>query len=893
MFDLETAMAAWRHSLEHNRAFDVDDVDELERHVRDQVAALVRQGRSEHDAFTRALSELGPHGEFEDEYRKVYWGKRRRRREVFREVALRIAMLKNYLKIALRTLRKQKGYALINVVGLTVGLACFILISLFVRFELSYDSFHAKADRIYRIVKEDPGNYYLGTNRFAVTSAPIVQALIDEFPEVEYAVQIEPQEVLFRLKDSRFYEYGLYATRHFFDVFSFELLQGDPRTALAEPGSVILTESLARKYFGAADPMGRTLQHVRGSDEGPVTVTGVAADSPPNSHLTFDYLLSMTTSSSYRRLLETDHWDSNNFRTYVSLHPGYDLPEFEAKLVALAQKYLGRYDYYQKNPDRISIYYPQALTDIHLHSHLNFELRANGDITYVYLFSAIGLLILLLASINYMNLATARSAMRAKEVGVRKVMGARRVQLVGQFMGEAVILSTVALGIALVLAFALRPVFNTLTAREMSMGWSDHPGFWLALVGLGLGVGLLSGSYPALMMSGFKPVGVMKGVLHRTTGKPALRNVLVVAQFTVTTALIVGTLVINRQLQYIQTANTGVDRDHVVSIEIQDRDVREQYAAVSDALMQHPNVLGVTGAWRSPTQIASQSGATSWESAEEGDHISVYHTPVQHGFVDLFGIELVEGRDFSQSVTADERQGMLINETMARQLGWETAVGKWFDFQGRELRIIGVMKDFNFLSFHQPMAPLALYLAREGDISSVFAKVRPERMQETIAHLEATMETFSPAYPFEYEFLDDAYDNMYQTEVRLGSLFSYFTVLALLIACLGLVGLAAFTSSRRTKEIGVRKVLGASMADVLVLLSKDFVKLVVLAVVLAAPPAYFAMRHWLEGFAYRIEVGPGILLLAGGMALAVALLTVSYQAIRAAVADPVSSLRYE
>jgi putative ABC transport system permease protein len=892
-FDLEKAIAAWRRPFEHNRAFSGEDTEELEGSLRDRVAALVETGLTEEAAFRTAVGRMGAYGTAEAEYRKVYWGKLQRQHQLKNELQWRLSMLKNYLKIALRNLGKQKGYTFINVAGLAVGLACFILISLFVRFELSYDRFHENSDRIFRIVKEDPGNYYLGTNLSAITPAPIVPALLNEFPEVEYAVQIQSSNILFRKASNYFSERGVYVTQHFFDVFSFALLEGDTHTALAAPGSVVLTTSMARKYFGTMDPMGQTLTYVQGGNEGTLTVTGVVADPPPNSHFTFTYLVSMTTSDGYRAMLGEDDWGSNGFYTYVSLHPGYDLSAFKANLVVFAQKYLPRFSYYQENPERISIYFPQALTDIHLHSHLNFESWPNGDIKYLYIFSAIGLLILLIACINYMNLATARSVMRAKEVGVRKVMGAHRVQLVGQFLGEATILSVIALSLALLLVWALLPAFNVLTARQISLAWTQQSGFWLVVVGLSLAVGLLAGSYPALMLSGYKPVGVLKGMLQHRRDKPTLRNVLVVTQFAVTTALIVGTITIYQQLHYIRTANTGVDRDHIVSIPIEDPAVRGQYEALKEALAQDPGILGITAARLNPTAIGAQKGATSWEGAEEGEHISVYHTDVQYGFVEMFGIELVEGRDFSETVTADAREGLLINETMARQLGWETAVGKWFNFNGREYRVIGVIKDFNFLSFRQAMAPLALYLGERGTASRLLVKVRPEQIQTTLALLQQTMVKFSPAYPFNYEFLDDAHNNMYKTDVRLGGLVSYFTGLALFIACLGLFGLVAFTATQRTKEIGVRKVLGASLADILGLLSKDFLKLVGLAFVLAAPLAYFVMQRWLEDFAYHIEVGPGLFLLAGGLTLLIALLTIGYQAVKAALADPVKSLRYE
>ena len=890
MFDLEKALASWRHSLVYHRAFMTEDLDELERHVRDQVSALVKEGIAEKEAFRRALQEMGGYGAVETEYRKVFWSKRRRRRQLSHELLWRLSMLKNYFKIAFRNFKKQKGYAVINIVGLAVGLACFILISLFVQFELSYDTFHDKADRIYRIAKEDPGNYYLGTNRFAVTPAPLVKALMEEFPEVEHATQIDQTYRLLEYEDKRFYEEGIYATEHFFDVFTFPLLQGDPRTALVEPNSIILTESLARKYFGEANPMGQSLTTIQANDKVEMKVVGIAKDVPANSHLTFDYLISMSSSRGYARYI--DHWDSNNYLTYASLRPDHSLPDFVAKLPALARKYLSQRPYFQEHPEAIYIYFPQALTDIHLRSHLNFEFGVNGDIKYVYLFSAIGLLILLIACINYMNLATARSVTRAREVGVRKVIGAHRAQLVRQFMGEAIILSGLALLVAVTLVQLLLPTFNTLTARHMVLDMAHTGGLLATLLFLGLGVGILAGSYPAFMMSAFHPVRVMKGVLQRRTSKTTLRNVLVVVQFAVTVTLIVGTLVVQQQLRYIQRANTGIDRAHVVSIWIQDEAVRGQYAALKQTLQNHPNVLGVTASRHDPTRISSQSGTRQWEGAEEGQHISVYHTSIHHDYIDLFDIELVEGRDFSEAMATDERKGMLINETMARRLGWDTAVGKWLNLNRHEARVIGVMKDFNFQSFHQEIAPLALYLDTEW-FSRVLVKVRPDEMRETIAFLDKTMAEFSPAYPFEYHFLDDAYNRMYQTETRLGSLFSYFTSLALAIACLGLLGLATFTASQRTKEIGVRKVLGASVGSIVALLSKDFLRLVGLAFIVAVPPAYFTMQHWLDGFAYRIELSWGIFLIAGLTALGVALSTVSYQSIKAALADPVKSLRYE
>jgi putative ABC transport system permease protein len=799
-------------------------------------------------------------------------------------------MLKNYLKIAWRNLWKQKGYASINIFGLAIGLTCFLLIILFVRFELSYDTFHKKADRIYRIAKEDPGNYYFGSNQFAITPAPLASTLMEAFPEVEYATQIEWLNLLLEHGEKRFYENGIYATEHFFHVFSFSLLQGNPHTALKAPNSIILTESLARKYFGDADPVGQSLSVGYSNRKVPMKITGVVADAPANSHFSFDYLIAMSSSEAYARNL--GQWDDNNYFTYAALRPGYSLPVFKTKLAALPQQYLRQYDHYQKHPEEISTFFPQALTDIHLHSHVNFEFGVNGDIKYVYMFSVIGLLILLIACINYMNLVTARSALRAREVGVRKAMGAGRLQLVKQFLGESIIPAVLATLLAIVLMKLLLPVFNMLTQRQLILDITRDTGILAILLLIGFCVGVLAGSYPAFVMSAFQPVTVIKSGLQRNHGNATLRNLLVVVQFTITVPLIIATIVVQKQLHYIHSSDTGINRDHIISIPVRDRTATERFAVLKQNLLQHPNVLGVTASLQPPTRIAQQSDIREWEGAAEGQQVSAYNMGVEHDFIDMMGIKLVEGRNFSTSFTTDEGEAMLINETLARQLGWKTAVGKWFHLNGRKGRIAGVMKDFNFQSFHEKIAPLALFVDPRH-YATLLVKVRPEEMQKTIAFLEKTMTGFSPGYPFDYQFLDDAYDRMYQTETRLGSLFSYFTTVALVIACLGLLGLAAFTASQRTKEIGIRKVMGASVTSIVAMLSKDYLKQVFIGFLIAVPIAWWAMNNWLKDFAYRIEVQWWMFALAGLLAVVISLLTVSFQSVKAALTNPVKSLRSE
>ncbi|MEM8602162.1 MAG: FtsX-like permease family protein, partial [Bacteroidota bacterium] len=540
-------------------------------------------------------------------------------------------------------------------------------------------------------------------------------------------------------------------------------------------------------------------------------------------------------------------------------------------------------------PERLTVFFTQPLTDLHLRSDLNFELGPGGSERYVWLVAALGVLILLLACVNYTNLATARGATRAQEVGVRKAVGAGQAQLAGQFLAEALLVTFIALGLAVALAQIALPAFNNLVARDLSLAVSETPILWGLLFMVGLGVGVLAGGYPSLVLARLRPAQAMRG--SGPAGSQRLRNSLVIGQFAVTTALLAGTLVVQQQVRYVQTANTGLDRAQVVSIPLEDRDTVRQYDALKTALQQHPGVLAVTASQHSPTRIVGQSGMTKWEGAEEDERVGVYNSAVRPGFVDVFGLEIVEGRDFVDGREADEG-GTLINETLARALGWETAVGRWIDVHGFPMPVIGVVKDFNFLSFRQPVAPLALY--NNGNwVYRLLVKVDPAQVPETLAHLKATMTTVAPAYPFTYEFVDDAYARMYADDVRLGQLFGVLTALAVLVAMLGLVGLAAFTTARRTKEIGIRKVLGATVTQILVLLTADVAKLVALAFVLAAPVAYLGLRRWLDGFVYRVDLGPGLFLGAGLLALTIALVAVGLQALRAATADPVRSLRYE
>lgn len=793
-------------------------------------------------------------------------------------------MLRNYLTIALRNLSKQKLYTFVNIFGLTLGLACFILILRYVQYELNFDTFHEKADQIHRVVQRQPGNVYLGSDHFAVTPAPLASALVREFPEVPVATTINRHSTLISLGDQHFYEDGLWGDAHLFDVFTFPMLQGNPSTALIEPNSIVLTVSLAEKIFGDEEPMGQTL--LRQNSE-TYTVTGVIEDVPDYSHFTFTFVTSLVSQEYYVRNLNDNVWNNNSWYTYFVLQEGVDVAQLQNKMPLFVRKYLLDED---DEEDELNQYYIQALREIHLYSHTNFEIAANNDIKYIYMFSAIAVVILLLACVNYMNLAVARSMKRAKEVGLRKVVGARRAQLIFQFIGESVLLAFLGLGFALAIVHLVLPAFGQWVERDLYMDYATNGGLILALLVATIVVGALSGSYPAIFMSSLQPTSVLKGSLDRGIGRSRLRSTLIVAQYAISIVLVVGSLIIYQQLRFIQNKEIGYNREHVIVLNIQDREARQNYATIKEELLRNPNIMSVASSGHLPTQISSQTTVRGWEGSAEEDELPIYRTDVGYDFLDVFEIDVAEGRNFSRDIASDS-VAFLINQTAAKAMGWDSGVGKGFRLWRTEGTIVGVVKDFHMHSLHMPIQPLLLILDPDR-VNYISAKIRAADLPQTIAYIEQTLATFTP-YPFEYEFLDESFDKLYKTEMKLGEIFGYFTLLALLIASLGLFGIAAFTAEQRTKEIGVRKVLGASVPGLMVLLSKEFARLVVVAFVIGAPVAYFAMNRWLEDFAYRVSIGPGVFLVAMLAVLLIAWLSVSYQALKAARVNPVLSLQYE
>jgi len=806
-------------------------------------------------------------------------------------------MFKNYLIIALRNLKKHRGFSFINIAGLAIGIACCLLILLLIREEISFDRFHENKDQVYRVINQHPGQFYMGTDYLAVTPAPLAPAMMAEFPEVIKATRIDSSnEVIISYQNKRFYEDGFYWTdSHFFDVFSFPLLRGDQSKALSEPYSVIISERMAQKYFGNEEPVGKTIALNNRHD---FIVTGIMKDVPHNSHLQFDFLaplITLSRISEQEDLLEG--WGNYSYYTYILLQKGYSPGDLENKFPAFYEKYQGERlrRMRQQDPTRkADRFFLQPLKRIHLYSHLNFEISPNSDIGQIYLLSVLAFITLLIACINYMNLATARSASRAKEVGMRKVVGAERRQLIRQFIGESIFFCSIAVLLAAVLVELILPVFNSLVGKSISFHFYHNWEFFIGLICLALVVGIISGSYPAFFLSTFRPVTVLKGSYRTKTKGSLLRKILVIFQFAASIVLVISTIIIYSQIEYIRNKKLGFNREQVVVLPVKDRELRQNHEPLKNELLQNPAILGCTASTWLPNNIRTNQGDTFWEGMEEGMDLQVYLLEADYDFIDVFGIELVEGRNFSREFSTDS-QAYILNETARKIFGWDKALGKRFGFRREEVgtgQVIGVVKDFHFLSLHQGMQPLVIRLT-ENRMSYLSVKISTQNIPQTIEFLKERWQKFSPNHPFEYFFLDDDFEKMYRSEMRLGKIFASFTALAIFIACLGLFGLASFTSEQRTKEIGVRKVLGASVSTIVVLLSKEFSKWVFVASLIAWPVAYYAMSRWLQSFAYRISVGIWIFLLATILALLVAIATVSFKAIKAALANPVEALRYE
>jgi len=789
-------------------------------------------------------------------------------------------MLKNYLKIALRNLRRQKIISLINIVGLAIGIACAALILLYVRHELSYDRYHNNKERIYRLVAKVQGASY---EAIAKVPGPWSIAAQKDFPEIEKVARfVFFNETLVGRGEKRFYESGgFYADSTVFEVFSFPLLQGNSKTTLTQPNAVVITEAFAKKYFSNENALGQTLIF---DNQSSYQITGVMQNVPSHSHFTFDFLVSMATYANPRR----DNWQWLQFYTYLLFKDGASPQTVAEKFPALLRQNLAA--------DVAATYSPylQPLTDIHLRSHLFREMQANSDIAYIYIFSAVAGFILLIACINFMNLTTARATTRAKEVGVRKVTGADRLQLIKQFLGESIFISFIALLLALVCIDYLLPIFNSLTNRQLATGYFQDKILLLGLVGITLLVGIIAGSYPAFVLSAFKPVNVLKGKLPGSS-RTWLRKGLVAFQFAMSAFLIMATGIVYNQLEYIQNKKLGFNAEQLIIMPIRENEMRLMYEIFKRELLENPNVASVAASGNLP-------GGGDWGIPYEPEGFPPDKIPpmrilvVDHDFIQTFQMELAAGRSFSKNFSADTSAAFMINEEAARQLGWNDPTSKMIAMpaiQRQAAPVIGVLKDFHFRSMHEKIGPIMFFIPPPDWFTVFSVRVRPENFSGMLKFLENKWQQFDPKHPFDYTLFDEQFARLHQAETRMGELLRYVSILAILIACLGLFGLAAFTAEQRTKEIGVRKVLGASVGSIVMLLSKDFTRLVLIGFIIAAPLAYYAMHRWLQDFVYRTEIGAGVFILSGLLALAIAWLTVSYQSIKAALGNPVEALRYE
>ncbi|MFC2157182.1 ABC transporter permease [Acidobacteriota bacterium] len=812
-------------------------------------------------------------------------------RIIFQSLFWSFIMLKNYLKMTLRNLKRHKGYSLLNIVGLAVGMACFILIMLYINYEFSYEDHNPNAEYVYSIYVEHHGldeSYPVDS-----TPVPLAEMIHREIPEIEDFTRIDTfGRSLVAYKDKRFNETGITgADPGVFDIFGFQLLSGDRTTALNDVNSCVLTEEIAEKYFGNEDPMGKTL--TMGTSLS-LMVRGVIKNHPPNTDFDPGILVSFKTALEMGGSNYSQNWLSQVLDTYILVSENHDVNILEAKMETSFSKYRAK-----ENDERILKL--QRLDRLHLHS-----IFAGSTIRYIYIFLAVGALILLTACINFMNLSTARSASRAREVGMRKVVGAQRKQLIRQFLGESFIYTSLALVLGLALVIGMIPLLKSITGQALSFGQIGRLPIFLSIIGAFVAVGFLSGSYPALYLSSFRPVKVLQRTMSSGKKGAIFRKILVVSQFTISIILIISTFIFSRQIQYMKTKSLGFKQDQIVVVRNQGDKALRNIEPFKQMLENNPKIQTISGSYMLPHSIGMYNEVT-WEGAANDEIIAIMHNTVDYDYLETFEIPLLSGRNFSKDFPSDVRAGsgnaknagaVILNEESVRRFGWDEPIGKKVIQTFGELRIyytvIGVVKDFHFSSLKNPIAPLKIFLGTtRSPVISI--KIQPDDVQGTMKDIEAAWNRFNPNFPFEYYFYDSVFEQRYQSEQRLQRLFGYFSFLAIFIACLGLFGLASFAAEKRTKEIGIRKILGATNQGMVFLLSREFTKWVAVANLIAWPAAFFLMGNWLKGFAYRIEILDSwpIFFLSGVIALVIAWLTVSFQAIKAALSNPANSLRYE
>ncbi len=788
-------------------------------------------------------------------------------------------MFKNYLKIAFRNLIKHKAYSILNIAGLAIGIACSILILLWVKDELSYDRFNANANEIYRLTCN------AGDFKAAVSPAGMAEGLQSEMPAIKTTVRLsKPSTNLFEVDNRKFEEQRVfYADSNFLQVFTYKLLQGNAATALQRPDAILLTKDMAEKYFGNENALGKI---IRKDNDANFVVTGILQNAPSNSHLQFDFILPISSIANSDYDLKNKVWGNFNYYTYIQLNKNIN---HSAENLAKLETHIGKI-YKEHNSNLIVSFHLQPLTAIHLHSDLQIDLPGKGNVQYVNIFFVVAIFILIVACINFMNLATARSARRAKEVGLRKVVGALRGQLILQFIGESLVISFISLFIAIGIVMLVMPAFNHLAEKHLTLNLLNG-NLLTVLITIALLTGIISGSYPALFLSAFKPVKVLKGKQKSGAGNLLFRNALVVTQFVVSIILLVGTAVVYKQLNFIKDKDLGFDKSNLVYMEMKG-EMWNKRDALKSALQQNPLTTDYSIISDLPTSLITGTVDVQWEGKNPKSQVVIPSIDVDENFLSTFKIKLLAGRSFSAAFHADS-SNYIINETAMHLMGMNVnnAVGKNISFSDVKGTIVGVVKDFNFKSLQYAIDPLVLRFNSGGGY--VIMRTQPGNTAADIKALGAISHQLNPNYPFTYNFLDKDLDNLYKGAQQMGSIFNLFALLAIFISCLGLYGLSAFMAEQRTKEIGVRKALGASVFNIVYLLSGNFTRLIVIAMLIAVPVSWIAINSWLKGFAYRIDINWLIFFIACFISLLIALLTISYESIKAAIANPVKSLRTE
>ncbi len=790
-------------------------------------------------------------------------------------------MWQNYIKIAWRNLLKHRGFSILNISGLTIGIATALLIFLWIKDELAFDRFHEEGDRIYRVMRNLQVE---GDKIMTIEAVPYLleQELETSYPEVEEVDYITwPGESVITYEDESFRQTGRYVGESFFETFSYPFLFGDPRTVLDDVSNIVISESLARKVTGnnISAAMGKILRiNIERNEFRDFTIAGIFKDMPDNSTYQFDFVLPFKVYLDDNPWL--DSWTNNGLRMFITLKEGTDANIFEEKI---------KHVIHEHAPEEPVELFLQPYEDMHLYSEFKEGKIAGGRIEYVRIFFFVALFLLLIASINFMNLSTARSTIRAREVGVRKTVGAHKRNLISQFIWESVFITVLSLGFALIVVTLILPYFNELTGKQIIINWMD-PQLILGLVGLTVLLGVFSGSYPAFFLSSFNILRILKGTFTPRSGSISLRKGLVIIQFVLANILIVGTLTLNQQIQFVKNKHLGYNRDHVIYMSMEGN-VGEKYEVFKDQLMQHSGIVDITATTNVPTSIFRSTGGMSWEgkNPEEMIEINIIHT--HHDYLKTMKLELLEGRGHSLEYAADTSR-VVINERAAEIMGMEKPIGKFINIWGDDYQVIGLVKDFHFRSLHEPIEPIVIGLDYQFP-SVMLIRLDGEQTEEALNFIASTYEDINPGFPFSYNFLDESYARTFESEMVVGKLSQFFSMIGIFISCLGLFGLSTFSVERKSREIGIRKILGASISQVILLITKDFMRLALIAFMIAIPIVWYLMNQWLMNFAYHIQIGMGIFLAGGILSLLIAIFTLSFQSIKAARSNPVDALRTE